>query len=110
MPISFGRPRSQPQPADERKIVVAGNWKMNKTYSAAVQLAQLVDDRLERSWKNNVEVILCPPATALRGVSNVLAFDKSFAKVGGQDCSPEDSGAFTGDISAPMLADLDCTW
>ena len=50
MPISFGRPQSQPQPADERKIVVAGNWKMNKTYSAAVQLAQLVDDRLERSW------------------------------------------------------------
>lgn len=110
MPISFGRPQSQPQPGDERKVVVAGNWKMNKTYSAAVQLAQLVDDRLERSWKNSVEIVLCPPATALRGVSNVLAFDKSFAKVGGQDCSPEDAGAFTGDISAPMLADLDCAW
>ena len=108
MPISLGR--AQSQPAAPRKLMVAGNWKMNKTYGAAVQLAQLIDDRLERAWKNDVEVVLCPPATALRGVSNVLAFDKSYAKVGGQDCSLADSGAYTGDVSAPMLADLDCAW
>ena len=96
--------------AAARKVVVAGNWKMNKTYGAAVQLAQLVDDRLQRGWKNDVEVVVCPPATALRGVSNVFAFDKSYAKVGGQDCAAQDSGAFTGDVSAPMLADLDCSW
>lgn len=105
MPISLKRPQ-----AGGRKVLVAGNWKMNKTYGEAVQLAQLVSDRLKRGWKDDVEVVLCPPATALRGVSNVFAFDKSYAKVGGQDCSAHDSGAYTGDISAPMLADLDCAW
>lgn len=105
MPIKLGRSQ-----ADGRKVVVAGNWKMNKTYGEAVQLAQLVSDRLKRGWKDEVEVVLCPPATALRGVSNVLAFDKSYAKVGGQDCSAHDSGAYTGDVSAAMLADLDCAW
>lgn len=106
MPINLGRT----QPPALRKVLVAGNWKMNKTYGAAVQLAQLIDDRLERGWKSDVEVVLCPPATALRGVSNVVAFDKSYAKVGGQDVSAHDAGAYTGDISAEMLSDLDCSW
>lgn len=106
MPNSF----SCGAPLAARMPLVAGNWKMNKTYGEAVQLAQLVSDRLNKAWKNDVEVVLCPPATALRGVSNVLAFDRSFAKVGGQDCSDQDGGAFTGDVSPVMLADLDCAW
>ncbi len=105
MPIKLGQPQGV-----GHKVVVAGNWKMNKTYGEAVQLAQLVSDRLKRAWKDEVEVVLCPPATALRGVSNVFAFDKSYAKVGGQDCSAHDSGAYTGEVSAAMLADLDCAW
>ena len=94
----------------DRKVLVAGNWKMNETYSEAVKLAQQVVDRLEKRWKSSVDVVVCPPFTALRGVSNVIAFDKSFAQVGGQTVSTEEGGAFTGQISASMLKDLDCTW
>ena len=97
-------------PAADRKVLVAGNWKMNETYSGAVKLAQQVIDRLERPWRSKVDVVLCPPFTALRGVSNAIAFDKSYAQVGAQTVSTEENGAFTGQISAAMLKDLDCTW
>lgn len=93
-----------------RTPLVAGNWKMHKTYSGAVTLSQLVVDRLQRSWKERVEVVMCPPFTALRGVSNVVAFDHAWAKVGAQNCHTADEGAFTGEISPAMLADLDCAW
>lgn len=93
-----------------RKPLVAGNWKMNGTYGEAVRLAQQVCDLLERSWKSRVDVLMCPPFTALRGVSNVIAFEHSWAQVGAQDCFWEPSGAFTGAVSIPMLTDLDCTY
>lgn len=96
--------------SQRRLPLVVGNWKMNTTYSAAVQLAQMVVDRLERPWKNAVEVVMCPPFTSLRGVSNVIAFERSFAKVGAQNCHVQDAGAFTGEISPAMLKDLDCSW
>ena len=105
----------QPSPccdgtAAERTVLVAGNWKMNETYAEAVKLAQQVIDRLEKRWKSKVDVVMCPPFTALRGVSNAIAFDKSFAQVGAQTVSTEEGGAFTGQISAAMLKDLDCSW
>lgn len=93
-----------------RKPLVVGNWKMNCTYGAAVQLAQLVVDGCQRSWKDEVEVVLCPPFTALRGVSNVIAFDRSWVEVGAQNCYPAEAGAYTGEVSPAMLADLDCSW
>ena len=97
--------------APRRVPMVAGNWKMNPpTYSAAVQLAQLVVDRLKNSWEGKVDVVMFPPFTALRGVSNVISFDKSFAQVGAQDCYTAESGAFTGEVSVNMIKDLDCTW
>jgi triosephosphate isomerase len=93
-----------------RKPLIAGNWKMNLSYGEAVQLSQQVVDRLEKGWKAEVDVLMCPPFTALRGVSNVVAFDRSWALVGAQDVSTEDGGAFTGEVSAAQLADLDCAW
>lgn len=102
-----------PQPSAAsvgRKVLVAGNWKMNETYSSAVKLAQQVIDRLERRWRTDVDVVFCPPFTALRGVSNVIAFGKSYAQVGAQAVSIEEQGAFTGQVSAAMLKDLDCSW
>ena len=93
-----------------RKPLVAGNWKMNGTYAEAVRLAQEVCDRLERPWKASVDVLMCPPFTALRGVSNVIAFEHGWAKVGAQDCFWEPAGAFTGAVSIPMLTDLDCAY
>lgn len=96
--------------ASGRKPLVVGNWKMNCTYGAAVQLAQLVVDGCQRSWRDEVEVVLCPPFTALRGVSNVIAFDRSWVEVGAQNCYPRESGAYTGEVSPAMLRDLDCAW
>lgn len=94
----------------KRKPLVAGNWKMNMTYAGAVQLSQQVVDRLPKEFKLNVDVLMCPPFTALKGVSNVICFDKSWALVGAQNCSTEDKGAYTGEISPVMLRDLDCSW
>ncbi len=95
----------------QRRLIVAGNWKMNETYREAVDLAQGVCDRLSREWREDADVVLCPPFTALRGVSNVIAFDHSaWCQVGAQDVSFEGDGAFTGQISARMIADLDCLW
>lgn len=93
-----------------RTPLLVGNWKMNLTYSSAVTLSQLVVDRLERSWKGRVDVVMCPPFTALRGVSNVIAFSRSYAQVGAQHCFWEEEGAFTGEVSPQMIADLDCSW
>ncbi len=105
----FGSARPQQADAGRRALVVA-NWKMNKTYSEGVQLAQGVVDRLDRSWRRSVDVVMCPPFTVLRGVSNVIAFDSSWAQVGAQDCYWEPEGAYTGAISIPMLKDLDCLY
>ena len=93
-----------------RRPLIAGNWKMNKTYGGAVSLTQDLVDRVERSWKQSADILVCPPYTALRGVSNVIAFDHSFVAVGAQDCSWHEDGAFTGQISISMLKDLDCTY
>lgn len=98
------------RPDGSRRLLIAGNWKMNKTYRQAVDLTQAIVDSLERDWKSQADVVLCPPFTALRGVSNVIAFAHSWAQVGAQDCSFEDEGAFTGQISVSMLTDLDCVY
>ena len=99
-----------PVGGQSRLPLIAANWKMHETYSEGVKLAQGVVDRLERSWRRHCDVVMCPPFTVLRGVSNVIAFDKSWAQVGAQDCHWEAEGAYTGEVSIPMLKDLDCTF
>ncbi len=83
--------------------LIAGNWKMNGLRAEAVSLARAVRDG---SGGLACEVMLCPPFTALAVVGEVLA--GSVVALGGQDCHAAPSGAFTGDISAAMLADLGC--
>ena len=92
-----------------RKPIIAGNWKMNKTPAESVVLSQGISNRYDRDF-NKVDVVLCPPAIDLRSVYTVLDFDKSLIEVGGQNCHWEPSGAFTGEISIPMLKDVGCTW
>lgn len=99
-----GRQHGQP------RLLIAGNWKMNGTYSQAVNLAQQLINNSEKDWAAAADIVLCPPFTALRGVSNALAFDHSFIKVGAQNCSAHGQGAHTGEISIDMLADLDCSY
>ena len=88
-----------------RKPIIAGNWKMNKTASEAVRLAKqvkvLVTDELKR-----VEVVLCPPFTALYPVAEVIK--GSGIQLGAQDVFWADEGAYTGEVSPLMLKDLGC--
>ncbi len=85
--------------------LIAGNWKMNGLRAEAVALAQALRDGCARLGGDllGCDLLVCPPATVLHEVAEVLA--GSPVAVGGQDCHPEPNGARTGDISAPMLRD-----
>lgn len=85
--------------------IVFGNWKMNGLRAEADALVQgLLSGLAGRSVAGTIGV--CPPATLLSVLSGLL--QDSAIKLGGQDCAVEASGAFTGDISAPMLRDAGC--
>ena len=92
-----------------RRPIIAGNWKMNMTPAESVVLSQGISNRYARSW-DKVDVVVCPPAIDLRSVFTVLDFDKSNIDVGAQNVHWEPSGAFTGEISIPMLKDVGCSW
>jgi triosephosphate isomerase len=82
-----------------RKKLIAGNWKMNKTSADAVQLAQ--DLVTEIGKVVDIDIVICPPFTSLESVGK--AIDGSTVKLGAQNMHHEANGAFTGEISAPML-------
>jgi triosephosphate isomerase (TIM) len=84
-----------------RRPLVAGNWKMHGTLASAAELARIIQGSAELSPK--VDLIVCPPAILVRTFAGLAS--GSTVAIGGQDCHPEPSGAFTGDISAEMLAD-----
>jgi triosephosphate isomerase len=87
-----------------RKRIVAGNWKMNKSFSEAETLITEIADALDEVELINSEVVLCPPALYIEMATDV-AFESNF-KVGAQNIYPEDAGAFTGEISPLMLKEL----
>jgi triosephosphate isomerase len=87
-----------------RKRIVAGNWKMNKSFREAEELVASIADGLTHIVLHHTEVILCPPFTYLK-----MAIEKirnSDFSVGAQNMYHEDYGAFTGEISPPMLQSL----
>ncbi len=88
-----------------RKPIIAGNWKMNKTASEAVRLAKQIKVLVADEVKG-IEVVLCPPFTALYPVAEVIK--GSGIQLGAQDVFWEDEGAYTGEISPVMLKDLGC--
>ena len=92
-----------------RNYLMAGNWKMNKTVPEAVVLTQARSNQYNREWEG-VDIGLCPPAIDLKSVYTVLDFDKSKIEVGAQNVHWEESGAFTGEISIPMIKDVGCTY
>ena len=83
---------------------IAGNWKMNLTHLEAIQFIQ--DLGYEFKNKNNIDVCICPPFTALRSVKNIIDADKLSIKIGAQNMHWEESGAFTGEVSPLMIAAL----
>jgi triosephosphate isomerase (TIM) len=93
-----------------RRPLIAGNWKMHKTHLEGVQLTQKLAWALSSEDTDAVEVVVCPPFTALRSVGTLIDGDKLAIGLGAQDCHPEPQGAFTGEIAAPMLAKLGCAY
>src|SRR5437762_3383017 len=89
-----------------RKPLMAGNWKMHHTHLEAIQVVQKLSYRLEHADYDACEVVVCPAFTALRSVQTTIDSDRIPIGLGAQDCHWEVSGAFTGEVSAPMLAKL----
>ena len=89
-----------------RRVIIAGNWKMYKTINESIELVNL----LKRSVVdiNDVEIVVCPPFTSLSDVRDLL-IDTNI-KLGAQDCYWEKEGAFTGEISCPMLKSAGCAY
>jgi triosephosphate isomerase len=89
-----------------RTPLVIGNWKMHGTVAEARVLSAAIRDGLKRP--RGVQVVVCPPFTALAAVSEILG--GSPIQLGAQACHHEPAGAHTGEISVPMLAELVCRW
>src|SRR6266699_4012233 len=86
----------------ERKLIIAGNWKMNKTVAEALDLVHGL--KLELSGVKEVDMVVCPPFTALSEVSKSIL--DSNIRLGAQNMSEHHVGAFTGEIAAVMLKEF----
>lgn len=93
-----------------RKPIIAGNWKMFRNHLEAVGLVQNIHYNLKPKHHDDVDVVVCPPFTALRGAQIYVESENSRIQLGAQTCHWETEGAFTGEISAPMLARLKCAY
>jgi len=99
-------------PKHSRVPLMAGNWKMNLNHQEAVVLVQklawtLTDKRHDYA---KAEVVVLPPFTDIRSVQTVVDGDRLSIRYGAQDVSTQESGAYTGEISAGMLAKLGCSY
>ena len=89
-----------------RRYFIAGNWKMNNTASKAVELINGINAQI--AGETSVDVAVCPTFTALDAASKALA--GSNVKLGAQNMYTKASGAYTGEISAEMLKEFNCTY
>jgi triosephosphate isomerase len=90
----------------ERKPLIVGNWKLHANHLEAIQMVQKLSYRLDNADYDRVEVVVAPPFTALRSAQVVIEQDRMRFGLGAQDVYWEEKGAFTGEVSAPMLAKL----
>ena len=86
----------------ERKLIIAGNWKMNKTVAEALALVE--DLKRELAGVKEVDIVVCPPYTALESVSKAIL--DSNIRLGAQNMSEHNFGAHTGEIAAVMLKEF----
>ena len=103
-------PRRGAFQGDDRRTLIAGNWKMHMTHLEAIGLVQKLAFTIPETVLDTAEVVVLPPFTALRSVQTLVTGDKLDVGYGAQDLSPEDSGAYTGDVSGLMLAALACQY
>src|SRR5215207_9550201 len=94
----------------ERRPLMAGNWKMNCNHLEAIALTQKLAFSLNEKELTDVDVVILPPFTDIRSVQTLVDGDKLLLTYGAQDISQHQSGAYTGDISGPMLAKLGCSY
>ncbi len=92
----------------ERRPIIAANWKMHKTHLEAIRDVQKLSYLLDRDDIDRVEVVVCPPFTALRTVQTLIESDRLAFGLGAQDVYFEEKGAFTGEVSPLMLQALKC--
>jgi triosephosphate isomerase len=86
----------------ERKLIIAGNWKMNKTVAESLDLVRSL--KIELANVKEVDIVICPPFTALCEVSKAVL--DSNIRLGAQNMSEHNVGAFTGEITAVMLKEF----
>ena len=89
-----------------RAKIVAGNWKMNGQLQQVIQLTQQLSEQLD--FTSKARVVVMPPAIYIPQVKELLA--ESMIELGAQNVYPKDSGAYTGELSAPMLKDFACNY
>src|SRR5689334_14720832 len=87
----------------ERKLIIAGNWKMNKTVAEALDLVRGL--KIELANVKEVDIVVCPPFTALSEVSKAILETKNI-RLGAQNMSENNVGAYTGEIAAGMLKEF----
>ena len=92
---------------DRPRPLVAGNWKMNGLHRSAKVLGE-IKEGYTPGLRSKAELLVCPPATLLMTFAHVALGSR--IAIGGQDCHAQESGAYTGDLSAEMLADLGATY
>lgn len=92
----------------KRKKIVAGNWKMNTDLERAYALTKEVEGIVKDEVTSDAEIILCPPFISLAGVVKILE-GNSRISVGAQNCHHQESGAFTGSVSADMVSSTNAT-
>jgi triosephosphate isomerase (TIM) len=88
-----------------RQKIVAGNWKMNKTLEEGSILASEIAGMVNDEVRNNATIIFCVPFPYLLPIKNLLGSNSRVA-VGAQNCSEHEAGAYTGEVSAPMLKSM----
>src|ERR1035438_9932085 len=86
----------------ERKLIIAGNWKMNKTVAEALDLVRNL--KIDLANVKEVDIVVCPPFTALCEVSKAIL--DSNLRLGAQNMSEHNAGAYTGEIAAGMLKEF----
>jgi triosephosphate isomerase (TIM) len=98
--------------AGRRTPLIAGNWKLHQDHLQAIALVQKLAWTLQDARHDHtaVEVAVFPPFTDLRSVQTLVSAEKFELRFGAQDVSEHDSGAHTGEVSAAMLAKLECSY
>ena len=97
-------------PQSERRPLISGNWKMQNNHLEAIQVVQKLSYRLTSEDYEAVDVSVHPPFTALRSIQLLIEDQRIPIALGAQNCYWEEKGAYTGEVSVPMLAKLDVVY